>query len=168
MTPRPLHSRSSSIAAAALLSLLVAAAALAVDPRIQDDIDRSRQAQRARAFELQMDLDPGPVPAPLPEAELRRSVVPPTPGTGILDVLPRVSEAGKAGAVAGPIDSVGVPAVIGDQRRRQQSLQAQTRTLPDAQRRQSLGAQQLQFERELQAERLRSEIMRNSERALRR
>jgi len=155
-----------SIAATVLAWLLIAATAQAVDPRIQDDVDRSRQAERARAFELQMDLDPGPVPAPLPEIEVRRSVVAPSAGTGILDVLPRVPEAGEVGAVAGPIDDVDVPRLIGDQRRRQQGLQAQTRRLPEAQRRQSLNVQQLQFERELHAERLRSEIMRNSERAL--
>lgn len=168
MTPHLSQFRTYALAGAALSSLLVATAALAVDPRIQDDVDRSLQAQRARAFELQMDLDARPVPAPMPEAELRRSVVAPSAGTGILDVLPRVPEAGETGVVDGPIDSLGVPAVIGDQRRRQQGLQAQTRKLPDAQRRQSLDVQQLQFERELQSERLRSEIMRNSERALRR
>jgi len=168
MTPHLPHPRTCAVAGAVLYGLLVASAALAVDPRIQDDVDRSRQAQRARAFELQMDLDPGPVPAPLPEVEVRRSVVAPSAGTGILDVLPRVPAAGSPGAVDGPIDSLGVPAVIGDQRRRQQGLQAQTRKLPDAQRRQTLDVQQLQFGRELQAERLRSEIMRNSERALRR
>jgi hypothetical protein len=167
MTPHLPHPRTCAVAGAVLYGLLVASAALAVDPRIQDDVDRSRQAQRARAFELQMDLDARSVPAPLPESELRRSVAP-SAGTGILDVLPRVPEAGETGVVDGPIDSVGVPAVTGDQRRRQQGLQAQTRKLPDAQRRQTLDVQQLQFERELQSERLRSEIMRNSERALRR
>jgi len=132
---------------------------------VQDDIDRNLQERRSRAFELQLDLEPKGMPAPLPPAEVRRESVMPPGGTGILEVLPQVPSPGVPGAVTGPIDSVGVPALIDSQRRRQQGLQAQTRDLPDAQRRQWLDVQQLQFERERQSERLRSEIMRNSERA---
>lgn len=159
---------------ACLVALGCAGVSAAADRPVQDDIERNLQDRRARAFELQMDLEPGAAPAPLPETQVRRSVVVPAPGTGLvndydlLDVLPRVPPAGEPGTVQGPRDSVAVPALVDSQRRRQQGLQAQTRDMPEAQRRQALEAQRLQFERELQSERLRSEIIRNSDRALRR
>ncbi|MCW5621191.1 MAG: hypothetical protein KIS79_08810 [Burkholderiales bacterium] len=134
---------------------------------VQDDVDRNLQERRARQFELQMGLDPGPAPAPAPEAEVRRSLTLPTPGTTLLEpprpLTPRTPE-----VVERPSGRLRVPSLVDDQRRRQQGLQTQTRSVPEPARRQALEAQQLQFEREMRAEQLRLEIMRNSERALRR
>jgi len=156
-------------------ALLVIAAsiipcALGADPRVQDGIDRSLRERGARAFELQMGLEPAPPPAPLPETEVRRSVALPPP-IGEIYERPRPDRAPSPAApdVGGRGESShAASTLIESQRRRQLGAQVQTRQLPTVQRRQALDAQQLQFERELQAERLRSEIMRNSERALRR
>lgn len=156
-----------SALALAVVGLLALSSNAGAQRAVQDDIDRNLQERRARGFELQIGLDPGPPPAPIPETEARRSLALPTPGTTLLEpprpLSPRAPE-----VVARPPDRLRVPSLIDDQRRRQQGLQTQTHTVPEPARRQALQAQQLQFERELRAEQLRLEIMRNSERALRR
>ncbi len=144
---------------------VLASFAGAAPPSLQDDIDRNLQERRSRAFELRMDLEPGPPPAPAPESEVRRSVVVPRADPGILDRLPRIPQEGRRGLVDPPAARES-GSVLDSQRRRQQALQAQTRTVPEPQRRLMLDAQQLQFERELRSERLRSEMMRDSERVL--
>ena len=144
---------------------VLAPCALAAQPSLQDDIDRNLQERRTRAFELRLDLEPGPPPPPAPESEVRRSVVVPRADPGILDRLPRIPQEGRRRLADPPAPSESA-SVLDSQRRRQQALQAQTRTVPEPQRRRMLDAQQLQFERELRSERLRSEMMRDSGRVL--
>lgn len=165
MRVRPPPSRLRRLVAFAVQGSLLASAASAVEPTLQDGIDRNLQERRTRGFELRMDLDPGPAPAPAPETELRRSVVVPRADPGILDRLPRIPPQGSPSTVEPPRERA-TDLTIDSQRRRQQALQAQTRTVPAPERRRMLDAQQLQFERELRSERLRSEMMRESGRAM--
>lgn len=156
--------------ALAVIAASIIPCALGADPRVQNGIDRNLRERGARAFELQMGLEPAPPPAPLPETEVRRSVALPPPIGEIYERPPpeRVPSPPARDVRGRGESSHAASTLIDSQRRRQIGTQVQTRQLPTVQRRQALDAQQLQFERELQAERLRSEIMRNSERALRR
>ncbi len=163
----PSPSRVLRIGVLAVQSCLLASVASAAEPGLQDGIDRNLQERRSRGFELRMDLDSGPPPAPAPEAESRRSVMVPRADPGILDRLPRIPPGGSRTTVEPPRENA-TGLTIDSQRRRQQGLQTQTRTVPEPQRRLMLDAQQLQFERELRSERLRSEMMRDSGRALHR
>ncbi len=158
------------------LALVVLPATLAAGPVYPDigveaGIDRNLQERGGRAFELQMGLDAAPLPIPLSEEETRRSVALPPRIVDLYERPPpdRASPRPRSSDSVGRSDfSLAPSALVESQRRRQLGLQAQTHQLPDTQRRRALDSQQLQFERELQSQRLHSEIMRHSGRPLRR
>jgi hypothetical protein len=159
----PLSLRTISIVAA---SLVLAGGSLAQTAR--DDIDRNLQERRVREREFHVDLYDAPPIAPQSPALTRRSVFLPTPGAGLFE------RSQPLRAPLRPPDAVPRSSAAEDslqldesQRRRQLELQSQTLPLEESLRRPMLDAQQLQFEREQRARQLQSEIMRNSERALR-
>jgi hypothetical protein len=139
----------------------------------QDAVDRALQERAVQQRALEVRLDDRPVPRGLPPEEVRRSITLPTPGTEILrqreqpplPPLPRVA------VPAAPV--IGSQQLLDESQRRRQlelqmQLQPQAAPFEDPTRVPALQSQQLQFQREQSAERLGSEIMRNSERALRR
>ncbi|HZR03595.1 MAG TPA: hypothetical protein VFA81_10540 [Burkholderiales bacterium] len=156
---------------AVVFSLLVLAgvpwrSSVAQTPR--DDIDRNLQERAVREREFHIELDAVPRVLPQSPAVTRRSATLPTPGIGILEPPPSREPPPR------PPDVIVAPGVANEsfqldesQRRRQLELQSQTRPLDESVRRPLLDRQQLQFEREQRADQLQSEIMRNSDRALR-
>jgi hypothetical protein len=142
----------------------------------QDAIDRNLQerAVRERSLSLRLNESPPP-PRPLAPAEITPpGVVLYAPGVELLERRPPPEIAPRA-AVAHPAPLVPSRQQQLDESQRRRQLELQTRlpsapvpVLPaeDIARQQSLQVQQLQFQREQAAERLGSEIMRNSERAM--
>jgi hypothetical protein len=160
------------------MMLLAGAAAARVHAQTagQDAIDRDLQERAVQARGLQLRLDEPPVPRPMAPLDVRRSATLPTPGTEILEHQPppQLPAAPRAARTAPPVTT---PQVLLDesQRRRQLELQSQLPPNPvpltageDIVRQQATQTQQLQFQREQSATQLGSEIMRNSERAMRR
>jgi hypothetical protein len=159
----------------ALLAGLAACTAHAQTATGRDGIDRNLQERAMEERALRLD-DVPPVPRPIAPHEIRRSVTLPTPGTEILERQPppQLPPAPRAATPAPPVTT---PQVLLDesQRRRQLELQSQLPPNPvpltageDIVRQQATQTQQLQFQREQSATQLGSEIMRNSERAMRR
>lgn len=140
---------------------------LAQIPR--DDIDRNLQERAVREREFHVDLDaPPPSIAPPSRALERSRAMLPTPGTELFDVPSRRPARAEQGAVVSPAPRVSGPTLLDEsQRRRQLELQSQTRFLDETQRRPLLESQRLQFEQEQRADQVHSDIMRNSERAMR-
>jgi len=136
----------------------------------QEDIERGVRARSAaeREFTMRLDLPPG-VPPPPPPAEMRRSVMLPTPGAEILERQPAPELPPKPAVIpsAAPVVT-GATLLEDSQRRRQLALQADNARLPidDPARQRSAQIQGLTFERETRAQDLGSAIMRSSERAV--
>lgn len=162
---RILMSRCTRIALAVALAL--PAASFAQVPR--DDIDRNLQERAVREREFHVDLDAPPPSIVPPSPALERSrVMLPTPGTELFEVPSHRPARATQGAVVSPGPRVGGATLLDEsQRRRQLELQSQTRFLDETQRRPLLESQRLQFEQEQRADQVHSDIMRNSERAMR-
>lgn len=152
---------------AAAIALALPAAVFAQVAR--DDIDRNLQERAAREREFHVELDASPPSRVPPSPALERArVMLQTPGTGLFDVPSRAPVPSTAGAVVPSAPRASGPSLLDEsQRRRQLELQSQTRFLDETQRRPLLDTQQYQFEREQRADQLHSDIMRNSERAMR-
>ena len=157
---------------------LVPVGAFAQTPPAQDATQRSLQERAAQERGLSLRLDDRPPPPrPMAPDEIRRNITLPTPGTEILrrEPPPLIAPTPRV-AAPGPAVPSSQQLLDESQRRRQLELQTQlpppnTPTPDPAQgviRQQQQQTQQLQFEREQRAGSLGSEIMRESDRALRR
>ncbi len=158
--------------------LFAAASASGQTLPAQAATDRAQQQRAAQERSFQVDLDARPTPPPttLPPVVTHRPIMYDTPGTKVLrraepPALPPL----PGGVTAAPPVIGGQQLLDESQRRRQlelqQKLQAQPQVVPgfdNPTQQMQLQTQQLQFEREQGAARLDSEIMRNSERAMRR
>lgn len=143
----------------------------------QDAIDRNVQERAVQERGLSLRLDEvRPLPRPLAPQDVTRNAVLPTPGTEILQRPPPPGLPPKP-RVAAPGPAVPTQQQLLDERQRRQQVELQTRLPPapvtgnateDVVRQQSLQVQQLQFQREQSAGQLGSDIMRNSDRAMRR